>query len=170
MKPASSNLASSWGLSRPIIKLHPYEKKVWPWVREVPQNLGFPFNSVFKISMQLGSVKGHNKILPKRKSGHGPALWELPKIWGFPFNISATAETSDFRFGKPLEFAKAHHTSLPRRKVGVLFGWGAVIIFGVPLNIFAMAAANDFKFGTQLGFAKAYRKITLTDKMPVDVG
>jgi len=41
-----------------------------------------------------------------RKSGCGPGLWELPEIRGFPFNISATA--SDFKFGEPLGFAKAH--------------------------------------------------------------
>jgi len=28
-----------------------------------------------------------------------PWAGELPKIWGFPFNISATTEASDFKFG-----------------------------------------------------------------------
>jgi len=29
------------------------------------------------------------------------------------------AEASDFKFGTPLEFAKAHHKSHPREKVGM---------------------------------------------------
>ena len=43
------------------------------------------------------------------KSKCGPALGELLEIWSFPFNISGTAETSDFRFGTQLGFAKAYH-------------------------------------------------------------
>jgi len=41
---------------------------------------------------------------------------------GFPFNISATAEASDFKFGVQLWFAKAHHEITPRGKVGVALG------------------------------------------------
>jgi len=44
---------------------------------------------------------------------------ELPKIWGFPYNISATAEASDFEFGMLLYFAKGHHKITLRGKVGV---------------------------------------------------
>ena len=32
------------GLPWPTIKPHPEEKWVWPWVREAPIYLGFPFN------------------------------------------------------------------------------------------------------------------------------
>jgi len=45
-------------------------------------------------------------------------LGEIPKISGLPFNISATAETNDFKFGTQLEFAKAHHQITPRGKSG----------------------------------------------------
>ena len=31
MKPATSNLASRWGLPRPIKKSHAEEKWAWPW-------------------------------------------------------------------------------------------------------------------------------------------
>jgi len=48
------------------------------------------------------------------KSGRGPGLRKLPKILGFPFNISATAEASEFKFDMQLEFAKAHHKITPR--------------------------------------------------------
>jgi len=77
MTPATSNLACSWGLPRPIIKSHYKKKWVRPWARE------------------------------------------LPEIWGFPFNISATAEASDFKFGTQLGFAKARHKITPRGKMAV---------------------------------------------------
>ena len=37
---------------------------------------------------------------------------------GSPFNISATAEASEFKFATQLGFAKAHHAITPRRKEG----------------------------------------------------
>jgi len=43
----------------------------------------------------------------------------------FPFNIFATAEASDFKFGMRLGFAKGHHKiikSHPEEKVGVALG------------------------------------------------
>ena len=45
----------------------------------------------------------------------------LAKIVGFPFNISRQAGVSDFKFGKQLGFAKAHH-QIPLEKVGVALG------------------------------------------------
>jgi len=47
---------------------------------------------------------------------------ELPKIWGFPFNISGTAEASYFKFGTQLGFAKTHYKTTPKGKVGVALG------------------------------------------------
>jgi len=38
---------------------------------------------------------------------------------GVSFNISATAEGSEFKFGVLLGFAKAHHKITCRRKVGM---------------------------------------------------
>ena len=63
--------------------------------------------------------------------GHG--LGELPNILEFPFTISATAEASDFKFGTPLGFAKAHHKIARRKKVGVALGKGSSPKFGVSL-------------------------------------
>jgi len=40
----------------------------------------------------------------------------------FPFNIFATAEASDFKFGMQIGFAKVHHKIARRRKVGVALG------------------------------------------------
>ena len=55
----------------------------------------------------------------QKKSGSGPGLGKLPKILESPFNISATAEANDFKFGTQLGFAKASHKITLRRKVGV---------------------------------------------------
>jgi len=41
-----------------------------------------------------------------------------------PFNISATAEASDLKFGMQLGFAKGHHKITPRGKVGVTIRLG----------------------------------------------
>jgi len=41
---------------------------------------------------------------------------------GFPFDISTTAEASDFKFFTQLGFAKGHHENTPRGKVGVDLG------------------------------------------------
>jgi len=49
-------------------------------------------------------------------------LGELPKIWGFLFNIYAMAEASDFKFGTQLGFAKPHHKDTTSGKVGVVLG------------------------------------------------
>jgi len=38
------------------------------------------------------------------------------------FIIFATAQASDFKFGIPLGFAKAHHKITPGEKVGVAMG------------------------------------------------
>jgi len=79
--------------------IKPREKWAWPWARGAPQNWRFPFNisattegSDFKIGSLVGFTKVHHKIPPRRKIGRGPGLGELPKIWGFPFNIYAMAE------------------------------------------------------------------------------
>ena len=70
----------------------------------------------------MGFAKAHLKIPPRRKNGRGPGLGELPEILGFPFNISATAEASVFKFGTQLGFAKAHHKIIPRGKVDMALG------------------------------------------------
>jgi len=85
----------------------------------------------------------------------------VPQNLGFPFNISATAGASDFKFCTPLGFAKAHHKIIPRGKNGCGPELGELPIICVfPFNISATAEASDFKLGTQLGFGKAHHKIT----------
>jgi len=90
MKPATSNLAYSWSLPRPIIKC--YQKKwVWPWAREALKILGFPCNIsataeaiYFKFDMQLGLAKAHHENNNQRKSGPGLALESSQHFWGSP--------------------------------------------------------------------------------------
>jgi len=58
------------------------------------------------------------KITRRRKAGHGPGLGELPKIWGFPFDIYTMSEASNLKCGTQLGFAKAHHKITPVGKSG----------------------------------------------------
>jgi len=62
-----------------------------------------------------------------------------PQNFGFSYNISATAEASDFKFGAQLEFAK-HHPKITRRKNGA-WPWtrGAPKIWSLRFNIYNMA-------------------------------
>ena len=79
---------------------------------------------------------------------------------GFPYNISATAGTSDFKFGMRLGFVKAHHKITRRRKGRHGPGLGKLHeIWGLRFNIYTMAEASDFKFDTQLRFSKVHHKI-----------
>jgi len=49
-----------------------------------------------------------------------------------PFNIFATAEDSDFKFGMQFGFAKAHQKITPSEKVGVALSYRSSLKFGVP--------------------------------------
>jgi len=90
---------------------------------------------------------------------------------GFPFNISATAEASDFKFSKQLGFAKAHHKITPIGKSGYSLALGELPkMLRFHFNIYTMAEARDFKFGIQLRFAKAHHKTTLRGKGDLALG
>jgi len=79
----------------------------------------------------------------------------------FPFNISATAEASDFKFGMLLGFAPGHHKITPKEKSGRSTGLGKLPkILGFPFNIFATIEDSDFKIGRLVGFANAHHKIS----------
>jgi len=87
-----------------------------------------------------------------------PSTKGAAKNWRLFFNISTTAEASDFKFGAQLGFAKQHH-NIARSKKGA-WPWTKRFSF----NIYTMTEASDFKFGTQLGYAKAHHKITPKEK------
>jgi len=99
VKLATSNLACSWGLPRLVIESHPEEKVNVVLVWESSAKLGVP-NVGLKI------------------------VWADPQNLGFPFNISATTKTSDFKIGRLVGFAKAHHKIPPRRTRGRGSGLG----------------------------------------------
>ena len=89
---------------------------------------------------------------------------------GFPFNVSATAEATDFKFGTQLGFSKAYHKIPPRGKSGAGLGLGELPnILWFHFNIYTMAEARDFKFGTQLRFAKAHHKTTPRGKLDLSL-
>jgi len=126
--------------------------------------LGFPFNisattegSDFKIGRQVVFAKTHHNIPPRRKSGRGHGLGEIPKILRFPFNISATTEASEFKIGRLVAFAKAHHKISPKRKGGRGPGLGEFPkMWSFPFNIYAewlkVSTSNLVHiFGGQLG-------------------
>jgi len=82
---------------------------------------------------------------------------------GFPFNISATTEDSDFKISRLVGFSKAHQKISPTRKSGRGHGLGELPkILGFPFNISATAESIDFKFGTQFGWP--IRPITKSHK------
>jgi len=66
-------------------------------------------DSDFNFGTQFGFAKAHHKITPIGKSGRGIGLGKLPKMLGFPYNISAMAEAGNFKISTLLGFAKAHH-------------------------------------------------------------
>ena len=81
LKLATSYLANSLRLPRPII-IHT-QRKIWrwPWAREAPQSYGFPYNisatvgvSDFKFDARLGFAEAHHKIPHRRKSGRARVL------------------------------------------------------------------------------------------------
>ena len=114
--------------------------------------------------MFINVCQGPSSNPTRRKNGCGLWLRELPEIWGFPFNTSARAKASDFKFDSQLGFAKAHHKITPRGKCGGGRGLGELLkILGLPVNISATAGGSDFTFGKQLGFVKAHHKITRTE-------
>jgi len=71
--------------------------------------------------MQFGFAKAHQKLQPEEK-WVWPWARGAPQNLGFPFNIFATTEDSEFKFGLLLGFAKGYHKITPKEKVGVAMG------------------------------------------------
>jgi len=100
-----------------------------------------------------------------------PRARGAPQNFVFPYNISATAGASDFKFGAHLGFAKALHIITCRSKGWRDHGLGELPkIWRFHSNIYRMAEARDFKFDTQLRFVKAHHKTTPRGKVGVAWG
>jgi len=82
----------------------------------------------------------------------------------FPY-ISITDESSNFKFGMPLSFAKTNYHIPPEEKVGVALGYWSSPDLGIPFNISATAEASYIKFGVHLGFTKGHHKSTPRGKI-----
>jgi len=54
----------------------------------------------------IGFARAHHKITPRGKRRGWPWAKKAPQIYGFPYNIFATAGPSDFKFSKQLGFAR----------------------------------------------------------------
>ena len=63
-------------------------------------------------------------MTPKGKIEGGLGLGELPNILWFPipYNISVTAGASDFKFGTPIGFAKAHEKLHAEERIVMALG------------------------------------------------
>jgi len=69
------------------------------------------------LGIQLGFAEANHKITPIGKLRCGLGLGKLSKMLGFPYNVSATAEASNFKIGMLLGFAKARHKNpIPKKK------------------------------------------------------
>jgi len=56
--------------------------------------------------------------------------YERSPVWGDRFHIYVLVNAGDFKFGKPLECAKYHHTISPRRISGHGVGLGELSKIG----------------------------------------
>jgi len=74
--------------------------------------------SDFKFGKLSSFTKAYHKI-SRRKSGCWPGLGELPKILGFPFNISAKINGSDLNIGGRWALPRPITKSHPVENVGV---------------------------------------------------
>ena len=100
-----------------------------------------------------------------------PWLKELPKIWDFPFNISATAEASDFKFGEQLEFANSHHKITPRGKSGGALGLGELLkMLRFPYNISVMAGVATSNLACSWGFPRPMIKSHADERVGMALG
>ena len=86
-------------------------------------------NLVNSLRLPRLTIKPH----PEEKWA-SPKARETPEYLWFPFNISATAGASDFKFGAKLVFAKARHKITRRIKGGSGPGLGKLPKMWVPLQ------------------------------------
>ena len=87
------------------------------------------------------------KLHLEEKVGVALGRGSSPKFWSPPL-IFLRLKLAKFKFGRLLEFAKAHHKIPPRRKEGRNPKLGELPKIGFSLDIYAMAESIDFKFGT----------------------
>jgi len=99
-------------------------------------------------------------------------LAELPESWGFPFNISATTEASDFKLGTQLGFAKAHHKITPRGKSrgGRLRLGELPKILGSPVIFLQRLGLETSNLARSWGLPRPVIKLHAVEKVGVALG
>jgi len=113
MKPGDFKFGThcSWGLPRPIIKSHRRKSGRGPGLGYCSKLWAFP---LFMQRLKLATsnlVHSLGLSRPIIKNTVKGCSWArgAPHYFGYPYDISATAWASDFKFGAQLGFAKAHH-------------------------------------------------------------
>ena len=123
MKPATSNLARSCDLPRPIIKSHQKKSGCGPglYKGKLSKSWDSPLICLQRLKLTTSNFVNSWGLPRNIKKSHAeekgawPWTRELPKIWKFPFNIYTMAEASNFKIGTRLRLAKAHH-KIPHRR------------------------------------------------------
>jgi len=133
--------------------------------------LEYPFNisaatevSDFKFGMQFGFSKAHHKISPRRKSGRGHGLGELPKILGFPLIFLQRLKLATSNLVCSLGLPRPIIKSQTEKKWSWPSARGAPKYWEFPFNISATTEGSDFKIDRLVGFAKAHHKIPFRRK------
>jgi len=114
--------------------------------------------------LQFGFATAHHKITPRGKSGHGPGLGELSKIWGCPLIYSPRLKIATSRF-QAGGLCQGPSQSPTQKKSGRGHGLEELSkIFGFTFNISTTADDSDFKISKLVRFAEAHHKIPLRRK------
>jgi len=93
---------------------------------------------------------------------------KFPKVLESPFNISATAEASDFKFGMQLGFAKAHQNITSRGKSRRGRGLGELPkIYGPPLIFLQWLKLANSYLVCSLGLPRPIIKLHPEEKVGV---
>ena len=112
-------------------------------------------------------MQAHHEITPREKSGRGPGLGDIPKMWGSPLIFLQRLKVATSRLARKWASPRPITISDPEKKWAWLWARELPKILGFPFNISATAEARDFKFCMLLGFAKAQHKITRRRKVGV---
>ena len=121
--------------------------------------------------MRFGFSKAHQKITPRGKSGRGHGLGYLPNILEFPFNIFATAEDNNFKFGVQFGFSIVRHKITPRGKSGRGPGLGEIHkIWGSPLIFLQRLKIATSKLAGWWGLPRPIKKSNPEEKVGLVMG
>jgi len=147
MTPATSYLASSWGLPRPIIKFHQKKKWVWSWARGTPQTFEFPLIFLQRLGLATSNFdcrRGSPKSHPEKKWAWRWARKAPPKFRGSPLiflqRLQLAISNLARSWGLPSTTIKPH----PQEKWAWPWAREPPKYLGFPFNISVMAAVFSY--------------------------